>query len=180
MHKEEKYIVFFLDKIWNEENDRFHNSLTHYGSRQKESSSLLLFLSYSIPVSSLVLRKKPCNMRHLAIFLQYTALFSLFGFFFLLSSFFVFEGWLIFLYPFSVSEKQFQQDLSRTVLYVFVYSVTCSILVPFSCTHKVPDNSCSKTVSQNMPDPVKHYLIPCQKARNVSAKLKKSHWSHGG
>lgn len=33
------------------------------------------------------------------------------------------------------------------------------ILVLFSSTHKVPDNSCSKTVSQNMPDPVRIILF---------------------
>lgn len=84
VHKEEKYIVFLICKVWNEENNRFYNSATLCSFRYKRSSSLLLFLSYSIPIPSLLLTKKQ----------HYSTFFFLFPFVnFFLSS----KGWLIFL-----------------------------------------------------------------------------------
>lgn len=116
VHKEEKYIFFLIHKVWNEENNRFYNSATLCSFRYKRSSSLLLFLSYSIPIPSLLLTKKQHYSRYVVVSLQDTARF--FSFFFILSTISspLKADWSFFLSSFSVSEKQFQQGLSRTVI----------------------------------------------------------------
>lgn len=169
VHKEEKYIVFLLYKVWNEENNRFHNSTTHYGFRHKWSSSLAIpFLQYSY---RFLTSKKHCYLRHVVTSLQDTALFWFFSFCQLfplpwrltdLLSFFL----QCFREPISAGSVQECNPLCLCIL-SDMYSFSL-----YSWTHKLPDNSCSKTASQNMPGPVSIVFLHARKREGFLQNLR--------
>lgn len=155
VHKKEKYIVFLLHKIWNKENNGFHNSITHCSFRQKESSSLLFFFSYNIPISSLLLRKKPCKMRHLVISLQSTASFCfVLVFFFFCHLFFFFlslkADWSSFFIPSVFQRNNFSRVFPGVLSCMSLYTQWHLVFWSYSLAHnEVPENSFLHSLSEH-------------------------------